>query len=99
MIAEFLRTSDIAARLGGDEFVVFLPGTDAENALALLERLRMALERSVDFQTVGVTASIGVVVDETAASDIDELLKRADAQMYEVKRNSKNRVVVHRLGN
>jgi GGDEF domain-containing protein len=58
----------------------------------------MALERSVDFQTVGITSSIGVVVDETAGSDIDELLKHADAQMYGVTRNSKTRVAVHRLG-
>jgi len=92
MIAGSLRASDIAARFGGDEFVIFLPETGAENAMALLERIRNALDTSPDFRDVGVTASIGIVADETARSDIDELLKHADAQMYKIKRDCKNRV-------
>jgi diguanylate cyclase (GGDEF)-like protein len=99
MIAESLRASDIAARIGGDEFVVFLPETNAENALALFQRVHNALETSAAFRAVAVTASIGVVVDETAKSDIEELLKRADAQMYQVKLGSKNRVGLHLMEN
>ena len=97
IIGRSLRTSDIAARLGGDEFVVFLPETTAESAWVPLERIRQAMESSVDFRMAGVTASIGIVADESGKFDIEGLLKRADAQMYQVKRDSKNRVGARRL--
>jgi diguanylate cyclase (GGDEF)-like protein len=98
MLGSSLRASDIAARIGGDEFVVFLPETTGESAIALLERIRGTLETDADFRNAGITASVGIVVDEHAASDIDALLRRADAQMYSVKRDGKNRVGLHDLG-
>ena len=96
VIRQSLRASDIAARIGGDEFVVFLPETTTENAVALMERLRNEIEVADTFRAVGVTASIGVVIDDSATLDIDELLKRADAEMYRVKKKFGNGVGVHR---
>ena len=92
VIRQSLRASDIAARIGGDEFVIFLPETTTQNAVVLMERLRNELEVAGTFRTAGVTASIGVVVDDSATLDIDELLRQADAEMYRVKANCKNRV-------
>jgi diguanylate cyclase (GGDEF)-like protein len=97
VITESLRETDISARIGGDEFVVFLPETNAENAVALLERLLQALEVSTDFQAVGVTASIGIVVEEPARSDIDQLVQHADSRMYRAKQDGKNRIGTHFL--
>lgn len=92
VISESLRTTDISARLGGDEFVVFLPETNADNAVKLLESLRQRLEASTDFMSLGVTASIGIVIEEVAKSNIDELLRHADTCMYTAKRDGKNKV-------
>ena len=97
MLAGALRASDIVARLGGDEFVVFLPETAREDAMAMLERVRHSLETAAAFRDAGITASIGLVVDDSAELDIDGLLQRADAQMYVAKRDSKNRVEVRHL--
>ena len=94
VIRESMRAGDIAARLGGDEFVIFLPETTARQAAASMERIRKAIGSSVQCCAVGVTVSIGVVFDATARLDIEDLLRRADSQMYRVKRSTKNRVQV-----
>ena len=57
-----------------------------------MERLRHDLAAAATFRSVGVTASIGVVADDSASSGIDELLERADAEMYRVKANRKRQV-------
>lgn len=59
IISASVRTSDIAARLGGDEFVVFLPETNAENAMKLLERIRISLETSGDLKAAVLLPALG----------------------------------------
>ena len=92
LISESLRASDIPARLGGDEFVILLPETNSENATLLLENILKKLEQTTEFQKYGLSASIGVAVDETASYDIQTLLTLADRNMYTVKKNGKNQV-------
>ena len=92
LISESIRASDIPARLGGDEFVILLPETNSENATLLLENILKKLEQTTEFQKYGVSASIGVAVDETASYDIQTLLTLADRNMYTVKKNGKNQV-------
>ena len=81
-----IRGSDIAARLGGDEFVVLLPETSAGDAAELGRRIGSALEAAPGFRQAGVSASVGVVADPTALCSLSDLLKQADAQMYQAKR-------------
>ncbi|MDP9283943.1 MAG: GGDEF and EAL domain-containing protein [Actinomycetota bacterium] len=84
-IQDSVRAGDSAARLGGDEFAVVLP-TVAEPAEAaraaerLLERIRQPIE--VDGHQLSVSASIGISI----GSDVDVMLKEADAAMYRAKR-------------
>ncbi len=77
-----------AARLGGDEFVVLLPGTDAEGAALVGDRIRQSLLEpmaiSPDLQLT-ISAAIGVAL-ATEPEEPHHLLKRADAAMYEDKR-------------
>ena len=97
VIQTSVRAVDLAARLGGDEFAILLPEVDAGRAAVLMERLRHQLEASAHLKALGVTASIGVVVDATADYTLDELLWQADAQMYAVKHDGKNRVGIQLL--
>ncbi len=90
-----LRSSDLAARIGGDELVVVLTevGGQAE-AMAIAEKLRqLALE---PVPTLGglarVSLSVGVAL-ALPGEDLDGLLARADAAMYEAKRRGRNQVV------
>jgi diguanylate cyclase (GGDEF)-like protein len=90
-----VRPDDTVARLGGDEFVVVCPDIgDSQMHIELPARLLETLARPVPLgrATVGVTASIGVVVagDEADPADV---LRRADSAMYRAKRAGGNRWV------
>jgi diguanylate cyclase (GGDEF)-like protein len=92
LITHCIRASDVAGRLGGDEFVLLFPETDHPQAEEICQRVLRQLEAAADFRAAGVTASIGIVVDERARLDIAELLRRADAEMYRVKQAGRNAV-------
>jgi diguanylate cyclase (GGDEF)-like protein len=86
-----LRATDTVARVGGDEFVVLSmeTGTD-DTAAALVSRLRHALRRPfrVDSTTIEIDASIGWALFPADGATSDELLSRADGQMYATKRDT-----------
>lgn len=97
MVAEVfrkhIRTNDVAVRWGGEEFAIVLPGTPAEGAHLLAERLRKQVEKQ-EFVYKGrllqVTISLGVVaVDEYIA--VEELVELADKALYKAK--SKKNIV------
>jgi diguanylate cyclase (GGDEF)-like protein len=94
-----LRDADIAGRWGGEEFALILPGTDAEGAVSLAERIREALRDRVILSPEGaritVTASFGVASYPYVASEA-ELVAAADAALYEAKRAGKDRVAAAR---
>lgn len=90
-----LREDDLPARLGGEEFAVLLPHTSADDAVAVAERLRLALEHShIDSgegRTIRVTLSAGLA---PLAGDAEHSLALADAALYQAKNSGRNRVVV-----
>jgi len=88
---ELLRASDTVARVGGDEFVVLSTETGSDDAAAaLVSRLRHALRRPfrIDGTSIEIDGSIGWAVFPADGSTSDELLSRADGQMYATKRDS-----------
>jgi diguanylate cyclase (GGDEF)-like protein len=94
-----LRQNDVVARLGGDEFAVMLPGAGRDRAMAILQRLRAAVE-GVGIQADEATPlrlSIGMAMIGTAGDPrqpIGEWLAPADAALYESKRLGGNRLTV-----
>jgi diguanylate cyclase (GGDEF)-like protein/PAS domain S-box-containing protein len=86
-----LRPSDTAARLGGDEFAVLVEQLgDEREAFAVAQRIIDAVAEPfwLAGKEVFVSASIGVVVSAGDGS-ADELLRDADAAMYQAKRDGK----------
>ena len=89
-----VRAHDTVARWGGDEFLVLLhPLANEHSALGAVQRILTAIAEpiSVGGHTVSVTASIGVSF-WTSDSQVEpsEMVRRADAAMYEVKRTRAN---------
>ena len=90
-----LRGADFAARVGGEEFVLLLPDSDEDGAVALAEKLRVAVERiSAPRIEQPLSASFGVAVYPRDAQDGQELLRAADRALYTAKRTGRNRIVV-----
>ncbi|MDI1302640.1 MAG: sensor domain-containing diguanylate cyclase [bacterium] len=90
--------TDRIARYGGEEFCVVLPETGAEGAAVVAERIRVAVESmsfEVNGQRIPVTVSVGVAaVVPDAAEGSRELVKRADAALYQAKGDGRNGVVI-----
>lgn len=82
-----VRETDLAARYGGEEFVVIAQGATKEQATALAERIRRAVELSTP-----ITVSIGISEYPGDGKTIEELIEAADQAMYGAKREGKNRV-------
>ena len=90
-----LREADTLARIGGDEFAMVLPGLGAAEVLELLADRRHELTREVRLGGVPLTieASFGVALYPEHGRDVEELLQRADAAMYQGKRGTADIVV------
>jgi diguanylate cyclase (GGDEF)-like protein len=84
------RTTDTLSRMGGDEFAVLMPETDVNGARAVLERVQAEINREMAAHGWPVACSVGAVVFQEPARDVDELIRLADNLMYEVKQAGKN---------
>jgi diguanylate cyclase (GGDEF)-like protein len=86
------RDSDIAGRYGGEEFLAILPSSDAEGARQYAERVREALARHELPSGTRITVSAGVAVAGPTMSEASELVRAADAALYQAKAAGGNRV-------
>jgi len=81
------------ARLGGDEFVVLLTGlSDEAQTAAVANRIRHHLAEPIDCggHRLVVTPSIGIALFPRDATDIEDLLVKADMAMYQAKDQGRN---------
>lgn len=90
-IHESCRAGDVPCRYGGDEFALLLPGTNAEQAHRVAERVRQAVDElrlPVEGGDVGTTVSIGVLWSDGKAGTIpvEDVLGKVDRALYEAKR-------------
>ncbi len=90
-----LRESDTVARLGGDEFAILLPTQSSAEGVMVAKRVLAALDTPFDLegQSVDVSASIGIASSPEHASDVNELMSRADVAMYVAKQSNSGHVL------
>ncbi|MEO7061075.1 MAG: GGDEF domain-containing protein [Lapillicoccus sp.] len=89
-----VRRGDCAARWGGEEFLLLLTDADQQTALSVAERVRSSVaarSRSDPRGSCAVTVTFGVT-ELRQGEDLDMALTRADAALYEGKRNGRDRV-------
>jgi diguanylate cyclase (GGDEF)-like protein len=90
-LATLAYPSGKLARFGGDEFIIAVPVTDAQDALALADRVRFSLSEPVELEhaPVDIGVSIGLSISNER-STADELLRHADVALYEAKAHGRN---------
>jgi diguanylate cyclase (GGDEF)-like protein len=91
-----LRKTDFAARIGGEEFAIVLNDLSEDEALAIGNRVRKAIEdRSLlsDSVTIQVTVSGGLYYAPIGFKDFDGAFKIADDRLYKAKADGRNRIV------
>jgi len=91
-----LADNGISCRYGGEEFLILLPDASKKEALRAADNIRKAVKKEeIELRRVKthVTVSIGVAVFPEDAKAQDELIMKADKNLYKAKREGKDRVV------
>ena len=97
-LQEGIRKTDAIGRYGGEEVVVLLRNATEEQGVLLFDRLREDMSVALGACLLGfgihdpVTMSVGVA-QRREAEGPEELIKRADARMYEAKLGGRNLVI------
>ena len=92
---EFFPTTALLGRNGGDEFCILLPGHDKE---LLIEFTKLPKTFTYHGQTYTFTISLGYAEYPDNASERSQLMRCADAALYEVKLHGKNGCMAYKEG-
>ncbi|GHF89818.1 EAL domain-containing protein [Thalassotalea marina] len=95
-LTKCVRDNDILARLGGDEFVVLLDSLQSQDDVEeVASRIITAIEKPFDIEghTLYSNASIGIALCNHHYQDANEILRDADAAMYQAKGMGRGRYV------
>lgn len=93
-LSDMTRYHDVVARLGGEEFAILSANVTDGQLYSLADRMRNGisnLQVEIGNVTLRITVSAGVALWDGRESG-EQLFKRADSQLYEAKRNGRNRV-------
>lgn len=88
-----LRDTDTVARVGGDEFLLVATNLRSTNSIEVIAKKIIRLVSQpiqVAERVAHVGASVGIALYPGDGEDIEQLIKRADEAMYEVKSSGKN---------
>jgi diguanylate cyclase (GGDEF)-like protein/PAS domain S-box-containing protein len=94
-LGECIRDADTVSRFGGDEFVVLLNGVSGTGeALQVAQRVLAGLRAPyvVGGIDLNVSCSIGIAMFPDDAQNMEELMRHADAAMYEAKASGRDAV-------
>ena len=92
-IRSSVRDYDMCGRWGGEEFMVIMPEIGAAEGAGVVERMRQAIEgieMMADEQPLRISASFGIA-ERKPGERISDTISRADAALFEAKRNGRNR--------
>ncbi len=91
-LTQILRTEDLAVRLGGDEFVIMLEDiVEPVQAAFVAERILKQINKvvSIGGNDIRFGTSIGISLYPNDSTEIQDLLKQADAALYRVKESGR----------
>ncbi|MDQ2077059.1 diguanylate cyclase [Marinimicrobium sp. ABcell2] len=94
------RDKDVCIRYGGEEFALLLEADNQEEALAVSERIRREFASTptpYEGQLIEHTLSSGItpVLSQGQSFNVKEMMRRADAALYQGKATGRNRTVIY----
>ena len=95
-VEDVIGSNDVAGRYGGEEFALVV-GARLQHAAVLAERLRAVVAEEPVMTVSGpisVTVSVGVAEMAERDADLERLLQRTDAALYEAKRSGRDRIAI-----
>ena len=98
LLRDNTRRSDICCRYGGEEMAVILPATGGPEALRIAEKLRATVAghtfTGAEGQALQVTASVGAAPYAESCRTCEDIVRAADAALYQAKEAGRNRAVL-----
>ena len=102
MLVKNTRIEDSVGRYGGDEFLVIFPELSAEQALAVLKRIRTTLKKTPPTPSYlkeegkhCLTFSAGIVERSEKTGSLTQMINCADLALLQAKNAGRNHVVVY----
>ncbi len=101
-LSRFSKEAHIVARYGGEEFGIVMPKTGLIEASEIADKIRATVEskrllrKSTNEDLGHITVSMGVSQHRTGES-VEELIERADINLYKSKQTGRNRITVDAL--
>ena len=94
-----VRQGDVVSRLGGEEFAVILPETEAEEALAVAERIREKVASTcfsiaTSTRPIEVTICVGIAAYPVHGAVAKDVLHQANQAVYHAKLCGRNRACI-----
>ena len=98
-LSKQVQSWGFASRYGGEEFAILLPETNIQTATELAESIRIAIENTDFFpqeyyNRITVTILVTELSKNASHSNAEEILKKLDDLVFEVKKLGRNRVKV-----
>lgn len=91
ILKTYLRDTDVIGRYGGEEFLVVFPHTSKDEAHGIAERLRQHVASHTFTHDIHLTFSGGIY--HVQGASLYDLINQADINLYEAKRQGKNRIL------
>lgn len=93
------NTRSFAARMGGDEYVVLFDASCSEESIIDISERMLTGMQTLDFRKdilSLVSLSIGIVMNQSVSQQLDDILAKCDAAMYQAKYDGKNRYTIYK---
>ena len=95
MIEQHTSEDNLCFRYGGEEFGMLLVDTNIEEAFIVAEQLRKMVAETINPTGKPITISIGISSSRVEDQHPEEIIKRADAALFQSKMDGRNRTTCY----